>query len=231
MEKRFFATPQFWVNVITLVFVGFLVATFVFGWNPPTAPPPGGNSAILVAGNQDIFVTEKNSPLAGRRYIENLETVPQQSNPFNPATNPFTNHVATVGYVEAAVEAGGGGGTGGLLVTLWGRCTGATASDCLGGQGAPQCLATLGTGWSEVYKGFGPYTIVANYQSGQNIVPMFSQLPICLQNDLTLDPSPLNDSSKKPVFLAGNSSQQLYQATWQFNANTVMANTCRVCKK
>lgn len=147
-------------------FIGILVAgvvialampilQLVLGFTSPTENPPGGNGA-LYADSGNIGVA------SGTRII-------------GVASPVDSNDVANKAYVDAAA---GGGNT---LVTLFGvsnanplagggivaaggipNCLrGYTGTGCVvtagaaAGTGTPDC-STLGTGWDELYAGYGP---------------------------------------------------------------------------
>ncbi len=54
--KEILRKPLVWLNIISLTFVGILIAGLAFGWNNPVAAPAGGSGAISVspAGNVGI---------------------------------------------------------------------------------------------------------------------------------------------------------------------------------
>jgi hypothetical protein len=44
--KHLFKQPLFYTTVISLLALGLIIASYVFGWNPPTQPPPNGNITL-----------------------------------------------------------------------------------------------------------------------------------------------------------------------------------------
>jgi uncharacterized protein (TIGR02145 family) len=46
MHKSLFKQPLFYTTVLSLLALGLIIASYVFGWNPPTQPPPNGNITL-----------------------------------------------------------------------------------------------------------------------------------------------------------------------------------------
>jgi hypothetical protein len=46
MSKSLFKQPLFYTTVLSLLALGLIIASYVFGWNPPTQPPPNGNITL-----------------------------------------------------------------------------------------------------------------------------------------------------------------------------------------
>lgn len=67
-----FKKPLFWTNVAAFVFAAWLIASLVFGFNPPLIAPPNGSGTIQVDLSGNVGIGGLPSALAKLRVVGDL---------------------------------------------------------------------------------------------------------------------------------------------------------------